>query len=450
MIGRVAAGVAVNLFDKLVVAGAQLLLVPILSGAWGLKVYGFWVLVATVPTFLAMGDFGFATAAGTKMTMAEARGDRAQVITTFQSAWLVVTISSALLIGLAVVTSLCAPRFLFEALENRGNEGGETLLFLLVYGIVALQSSVFFAGFRCAQMFAFGALVNAFVLLFENAMLIASVLMGAPPHLAAATLLAARCVGLLAQYLLLRFRLPWLAVSFEAARLAEVKVLLLPAAGVMLLPLAQALCLQGTALAVGASLGQASVPAFTASRTLSRVGLQVCWMVSAAVMPEASAAAARNDRRLLAILILATILASAVLIIPFAGLYAAFGHELILLWSRSVIDSPAPLQWAMACSILFSGFWFPLSNLIMAANRHASYTGIYAGLAALCVASAFALSKAMGVVGAGVAMAATDAAMLLVVYLLCGRTLVPIGEALRLAPDLPKIFRARWLSRAAQ
>jgi hypothetical protein len=59
------------------------MLVPVLASRWGLELYGQWLLLATLPQFLSMSDLGFATAAGTRMTMAVARGDRDEALRLF-------------------------------------------------------------------------------------------------------------------------------------------------------------------------------------------------------------------------------------------------------------------------------------------------------------------------------------------------------------------------------
>jgi O-antigen/teichoic acid export membrane protein len=422
VIRRVAAGIGMTVFDKLVVAGTQLALVPILASHWGLALYGQWLLLATVPQFLAMSDFGFATAAGTRMTMAVARGDRDEAVRVFQSAWRAILASGAAMIGLALAAAWLLPAALFGAApaapvaELRG-----VLAILAAYGVVAVQGSIFFAGFRAAQLFALGAFWNATVLLIENAALVATVMLGGGPMAAAAAWLTGRVIGLAGQNLLLRRRVPWLTIGLARGSWEEARALLAPAGAVMLLPIAQALVLQGMALVVGAVAGRAAVPAFAATRTLSRIGMQLCWIVGTPLMPEFSAALARDDRRRMVAMIAGTLLFSGLCVAPFALGFLVWGRDLIGLWTYGAIVPPASLVTAMGLAILCGGIWYPLSNLILAANRHAGYTVWYLGLAAAAVAVAVKLTERYGATGAAAAMAALDAAMLVIVARLAGR-----------------------------
>lgn len=435
MLKRVTTGVGVNIIDKAIVSGSQLALVPILTWRWGVHLYGLWVLLATIPNFLAMGDFGFATAAGTKMIMAEARGQRDQAIETFQSAWVAILCSSLVMILLAVAASLWVPIGIF------GSDPGlaapqlrTTTLTLLLYGIAVTQGSIFFAGFRCAGMFALGAFWNAMIILIESCALIAVVVMGAQPPVAAAALLAGRLVGLIGQNLILRRNVPWLSIGVAKARKAEVKTLFAPAGAVMLLPLAQAGVLQGSALALGAAAGQAAVPAFTAARTLSRIGLQFCWLLNSAIMPEVSAAIARQDRGGLAMMEMVTISVTLLFVVPFALCFGLFGTDVILLWSGGRIHTPQSLVTFLALGIVFGGFWFPLSNLILAANRQSSYTPPYLVLSFLSIPATYFACKWIGVSAAGLSMMVLDLLMLGVICVLVQRILVPFSDVARAFP----------------
>jgi O-antigen/teichoic acid export membrane protein len=439
MIRRIAGGVSANIFDKLVISGTQLALVPVMANSWGLHLYGLWVLMFTAPNCLAMGDFGFATAAGSKMTMAVARGDQDEAVHIFQSAWIAILFSSMVLVGLLAALALLIPSSLFGTDPSMPISRIRLTLFLLVlYGVVAMQGSIFFAGLRCAGLFAIGAFWNALIILIESVAIITAILLGAQPLEAAATLLIGRIVGLIGQNVLLRRRVPWLKIGFARGTLNETKSLMAPAGAVMLVPIAQACSLQGIALALGLAAGQVAVPAFTAARTLSRVGLQMCWLLNTAIMPEFSAASARGDRRMLAVMVLATAGVSAALVIPYAIGFALFGRQVILLWTHGVIHSTEPLLIAMAGSVLFGGFWYPISNLILALNRHASYTLYYVIFAAISMPLSYLLSRQFDSTGAGLAMMALDFAMFAVIVVLTRRILVSWHE-LRCA--LPLVSR---------
>ena len=429
MIRRVAAGIGMTAFDKLVIAGTQLVLVPVLASRWGLELYGQWLLLATLPQFLSMSDMGFATAAGTRMTMAAARADHEEALRLFHSAWRAILASSAVILAALMAAAWLLPASVFgmspavSAAELR-----LTFAILAAYGVLAVQGSIFSAGLRAAGLFPLAAFWNAMVLLIENAALVVMVLLGGGPVEAALAWLLGRMFGLAGQVVLLRRHVPWLRLGLAHGSWREARALLGPAGAVMLLPAAQALVLQGTALMVGAAAGQAAVPVFAAVRTLSRVGMQMCWIVSTPLMPELSASSARGERGRTASIVLATLLFSALLVTPFALGFMVAGRMAVALWTGGAIVPPQTLVLALGLTVMLGGVWYPLSNLLLAQARQASYTGWYLAFALASLPATHWLAGHLGVAGGAIAMVAVDAAMLAVVLRGVRRHLVSGAE----------------------
>ena len=445
MIRRIASGVGANVFDKLMISASQLIMVPVFASLWGLHLFGLWTLLITVPSFLAMGDLGFATAAGVKMTIANARGERAAAIVTFQSAWGAILSCTAVLVVVAGLVAAFVPVGLFGA--TPGIAPGAlrvTLLLVMLYGITVLQQSIFFAGLRCDGFFAVGAASHGCIVALESTLAIGGALAGGSLPAAAAGMFAGRLIGVTCVALVMRRKVPWLPIGLAHARRDEVRALLRPATGVMLLPIANAIYLQGSAIALGAAAGAAAVPAFTATRTLSRLGLQACLMINTALMPEFSRAVARDDRRGMAVMVAATIALSLAIVIPVVLGLGVTGRTVVQLWTRGVIDPPVPLLLAVAASTLAIGLWYPLSNLLLAMNRHGGYALIFALLSVGGVPLTYALVHAWGVAGAGVTMLLIDLAMVAVIaYFVRARMLAPheiwqaAHEAVRRVRALP-------------
>lgn len=438
MIGaRVSRGVAANVYDKLVVAGVQLALVPVLAIHWGLGTYGVWVLLATIPSFLSVSDLGFATAAGTQMTMLVAQGRREEAIRVFQSAWAVILPTSALVLVLAMLACWLSPAAILPKSEALSiGEVRLTLGLLIAYGLVSLQGSIFNAGFRCQGLFALGVFWSANTILAENLLLGIAVLCGAGPVVGAAALLGSRIAALIVQNILLRRSGPWLRIGLSEARRDTARSILSPAIALVMLPLSQAAFLQGTAIALGAAAGPIAVPAFTATRTLSRIGLQMTQLLVHAIMPEYSAAVARDDRKTQATMLAATLMSAAVVLVPFALVLALLGPEIVALWTRGNIVAPKSLMIVMALTVVLGGFWNPVSNLILAMNRHASFSYPFVVLALLTVPASYFLSLRFGATGAGLSIALMDVLMCIVIVRLGRRLFVSPREVIAAIHDL--------------
>ena len=66
-----------NGFAQAVQIVLQLLTVPLYSRFLGIERYGVWLLLTTVPAYLAFSDFGLTAASAADMTARLARGDLA-------------------------------------------------------------------------------------------------------------------------------------------------------------------------------------------------------------------------------------------------------------------------------------------------------------------------------------------------------------------------------------
>ena len=54
--GRIARGLAANIAGTVLTVIIQLVSVPVLLGAWGVDVYGEWLILSAVPLYLALSD----------------------------------------------------------------------------------------------------------------------------------------------------------------------------------------------------------------------------------------------------------------------------------------------------------------------------------------------------------------------------------------------------------
>jgi len=65
----------------------QLVGVPIFLHFWSVPLYGNWIVLSAIPSYLSFSSVGFGSVAGNEMTMRVARADRAGALRVFQSCW---------------------------------------------------------------------------------------------------------------------------------------------------------------------------------------------------------------------------------------------------------------------------------------------------------------------------------------------------------------------------
>ena len=409
---RVVRGISANVYSQAIQTVLQLVSVPVLATHWGLQVYGAWLVIFTVPNYLAFADFGFAAAAANDMTVSIARGERAAAVETFHAVRAtMVAICAILLCFSAAGLQIIPDDRLAFVVSLTPAQTRHTILMLAAYGILSVQNSVSLAAFRSIGQYATGTYLNNTLHFAENIGALFVVFRGGSIQDTAATYLLLGIIGIAVRILWLRATARWLVsfswrISFE-----QIRRLLRPALAVLALPMAQALFLQGTVAVVGLAAGAANVPAFTAVRTISRIGVQLTMIVNHAVLPEFTMAAAAVDHTRRAKLAFLSIASSAVILVPMFFAIVIGGPLILHLWTHGAIHAPYALIVLMACTMVVNGTWVPISNLIFALNRHSQYSYYYLVSALGSVLLSYPLVKLFGSPGAAISLLALDIVM---------------------------------------
>jgi O-antigen/teichoic acid export membrane protein len=415
---RFALGVLSTGYVKLVVAAVQLAIIPVLAIKWGLVLYGQWLMLVTIPMFLAASDFGFSTAASNRIIGEVARGERGEALVTFQSALRMILLLTGGIAALAVAGGLLLPDSMLAAEGGMsGVEARTALLVMVAYGLMTLQEMLFAGVSRAEGKQAAALAIRGTIMLFEGIAILLVVLFGGSPVEAAVCYLVIRTAGIAWAASLARRSAPWMRIGFAAATRDRLRELLRPAISAMVLPLSVAAYLQGTALAIGLAAGPAAVPLFTSLRTASRVGLQLVNTLVVPLMPEITSAHARGDERLLArmagLLLMVNGLAGPI----FGAGVVFFGAELLELWTQGVIQPPQAMITLMGISLTFAILWYPMGDMLLAINKHETYSYAFAVVAIGGVALTWILTRSLGVTGAGAANLAVDSVMFAIVVM---------------------------------
>ena len=72
---RLFLGFLSNVVSKFATSVIQLVQVPVFLHFWSVPLYGEWMIVTAIPTYLSLSNMGFGNVAGNEMTMMVARGE---------------------------------------------------------------------------------------------------------------------------------------------------------------------------------------------------------------------------------------------------------------------------------------------------------------------------------------------------------------------------------------
>jgi O-antigen/teichoic acid export membrane protein len=420
-------GLGATALGPIVTILVQVIGVPIFLHAWGLKLYGEWLVLSAIPSYLAFSDVGFGNVAANDMTMRVASGDRHGALETFQSTWLFISFTSlAVLLGFyAGAWFLPIGRWL--NLNSITPAETRTILILLcTYAILCLQGDLLTSGFRCEGNYALGMLIKNTVRLTESLTVIGMVAFRANPMEAAAAYMAIRLVGTPIMGWIMVHKSPWLRFGFSHATLKCTKALAVPAIAYVAFPAGSLLSIQGMVLVIAAVLGPIAVATFSTMRTLTRFGFQIMEAVKNSVWPELSAAYGEQNwglaRRLHRVACQASLWSSigTVIFLYFAG------NRIVAIWThgRIVMDVPA-FHWLLLV-ILANSFWYTSSVVTVASNTHERVAAVYLAGTAASLFIARLLMPHFGISGAAIALLAID---IVVGWYVLSRSLTTLSES---------------------
>lgn len=409
---RLLQGMGATALGPLITAATQLGAVPILLSAWGAAKYGDWLLLSAVPTYLALSDIGFSDASASDMTLRAAAGDRKGALRTFQSAWMLLTIVSAVVGALCAVAVWWMPwREWLNLTTVTDRQSSAILTVLIAWVAVGQQTRVLEGGFRCDGQFATGAFWGNILRLCEAVVVTGAAVMTDSLPATASAGLAVRLAGSLGYWSLLRARAPWLTLGIRQARWQTVRKLITPAIGFMALPAAQAISLQGFTVLIGICAGPAAVVVFSTLRTMTRVNFQFLTAIARALWPEFSAAFGAGNLSLARSLHRSACKA-AIWVSLVGGLALCFaGPAVYRAWIGTAVGFDPTCFYVLVAAISAHSLWFISAVAPMSANSHQRIALMYLGSALASLALASMLIPVFGLTGAAIALLFADAGL---------------------------------------
>ena len=375
---RLAGAVGANGYGYAIIFIIQVGTVPILLGAWGPALYGEWLMVSAIPSYLAMSDFGLGTVLVNEMAICTGRGDRRAAITSFQS--VSVTVLGLGLFGLLPLALALAhmPLEKLLGLELLGGPGLSGFIALLIAQVwLSQMQTLLQAGLICDGYYALGVVLANTIRLAEFLSLAVAATMGASPIMVVAWMVIVRIVGTVAVAAILNRRVPWLRFGFGEARLNVVGRMTRQGVLFLTFPIANSLNLQTPLLIIGTTLGAEATALFSTTRTLTRAVQQLMGIINASVWPEISRAFGQNDNGLLVILNRNAIKISFWLGVAGVGVVILAGPLVFTLWTHRTVSLDRDLLYLLSFVMLINAVWYTASVVLAATNRHAGFAMSY-------------------------------------------------------------------------
>ena len=409
---RLTLGFISSWISKLASTIIQLIQVPVFLHFWSVPVYGEWMILNSIPSYLSFSNIGFGSVAGNEMTMLVARDDRQGALRVFQSCWWLIAIICTAVIAFLSVVLYYIPAARLLKIHNIAAYDAKWIIFYLGVSVMLGQfEQLLQSAYRCIGRYPFGSFIKSMMSLSAFGCMILAVVFGAQPRTTALVFACANVTGTVALCILVRHDIPWMEYGWKHASFAEIRALTRPAIAFMGFPIGNALNLQGTLLAVGYALGPTAVVIFGTARTVSRVALQMVQMVNTTFEPEMSIAyGARNFPLVRTLLRRACQLALIVAFVIVLGMMSV-GPWFLHHWTGGHVPPSRILLDILLLVVILYSLWSTSSVLMTSTNQHqrlATYYVLGTGLACtLC----YFLARRFGLYGAASSLLVSEIVM---------------------------------------
>lgn len=384
----------------------QLASLPIFLSFWSIETYGTWLTLTTIPSYLALADFGFLTATSNKMIALESVGKHKEANVSFQSAIMFILGVSAVMLLLALA-GMETVSWAFPKLEQYSG----VVLVLTVAVVVSLFGSLAQTVFVATQGFAAGTYLYTVARMLDWIGSIVGLVVGGTFMSVALYGTVCRFAFTLYFIYLSHRRRPEIKWGLRDASKQELRDSLKPATLFMVFPLASALSLQGFIVLVTATLGPAATAVFSSYRTIARIVVQCAAALSQSMWPEFSRMHSTQEvDRLRRTYTHAARLSSGI------GLAAsltvlAISPLLIAYWSKGHIAFSWSLMGAFMVYSLIASMWHVPRVMLMSVNQHALLARQYFTFSMLSLVLGVVLAREIGIMGPVLAMVAGEVAM---------------------------------------
>lgn len=410
---RLTANAAANLFSQGIATLGQLVSVPLFLFFWSKERYGEWILLSSIPSYLSLGEAGFATMAANKVSMFVAEGSLEKARCSLHTAWAFLCTISVIIMSLAAVASFLVPwTHWLKLIELNPVEAGWVVLLLSAYTVIGLISSIFAVLYRAAYRNPRIGYITSAGKLVELGVIAASVAISQSLVVLAGMLLAARLLTALLTYIDSRWFSTGLRLGFNGFSITELKQTWRPSILFTAFSLGNAVYFQGLTLLVGTNLGAGAVVIFNTTRALTRAIVQFVNMIKMSVWPEFSylqgAGEIHRARRLNGLAVELSWLASA----GMAVILYIMGPWIMSVWTHHAVKIDRLLLALFLTSAVLNSIWFVTSGLLKGVNQHEGLAVRYLLATSMALLLGSLVISPLGIYGAALAMIACEAVLL--------------------------------------
>ncbi|HEV7620708.1 MAG TPA: hypothetical protein VGO09_03190 [Flavisolibacter sp.] len=299
MIKRIVAVFGANAFGQVVNVCLRLISVSIFLHYWGKTLYGEWLILLTIPSYLALSGTGISTVAANEMAIHNSKGKEKESLGIFQSVWVFVMIISLLFFLIIVIVALAFPvHQWFQIKQTSPSQISLSLILLALYTVFLLQGELLVGVYRASGIFAKGIFANNIVSFLENIGVLVAATISHGIMMAIMVYVLIRITGTIFMARIILKKALWFHFGFKHARISTVRSSLMPTVSFVCINVSNAFLVQGIITVIGLTLGASAVVGYAVIRTVTNLVKQLNGMIYYSICPEFSTALAVDNKKL--------------------------------------------------------------------------------------------------------------------------------------------------------
>lgn len=430
---RVASGGFFSFLIIAVISLKNLLLIPLFLRLWGPELYGEWLIIFSFVAYLSLIDLGTNTFITNKLTQCYAKGNLREYTEIFHSA-----LRFYLIIGIVGLIILSSSVFLFhlpDFLNLKITHRAIINLTILILGMNALfgvlGGLVLGLYASVGEYYRQAAFLSAREGILVFAVAFGLILKGSFIAIALSYLIIFLTIILFA-YKDIRKRHPEIIFGTSLADWSLTKKFIFSGLVFLMIPLANAIAIQGSILFVGAYLSAGAVAIFMTHKTLSNFVVRIEDVIKQSINPEITAAEMRMDYRRLQLIYGFFLKFSILFSFSLAILLFFIGRDVIELWTGGRIIFNSALWTILMINLPISLFLLFNSTFHVATNKYKNYSisKLFSAVSGLVLAFIFTIYFGWGIAGVALAFIASEA--IIVGTAIIGKTSQIIGANIKM------------------
>lgn len=357
---------------------AQIVVVPFFLAAWGVRQYGEWLVLTSIPMFLALMELGVAQASATRASMASGSQDKIAIRRILDTAMAFSVAAAACVATLGIILATTIPwSTTLKLFDISSHAATSIFIYMSFYLAGNFLAGPISAWMKAMDRTALSAVWMANRRVAEMAVTAIGLYFGASPVALAICLMITSYLTVLICYVIAMRHSNIGAMTMKHASKKEFLTVLWPAVSFMAMPLAQVVTLQGGLQLLNALSGGAAVASFSMARTMVRLLMQVGIVLNNAMRPEVSRLIGQGKEKESRSIVRNGSMAAALLMLLGLSGVVLLGTQILKIWSDGKIILPASFLFILALHAAINVIWYVPSTLLFAKNRHGNISWYY-------------------------------------------------------------------------